>query len=449
VGKNVILIAGILAGMSLLAVAAVSADEPVTNEALMKEIRGLKDTVRQQAQKIEELEKRVNSQETKSQPPANPLDTSLIDKKIDERLSQRPAPNQLMEGLTFGLEATTIVQGAHRANGDSQLSRDEDFTDATITSKISFNKKFGDYGEGFVLLKAGEGAGLDRNLKLFSDVNDNASDNSSVHMSEAWYEFYFKQFSGALTLGKLDPTDYIDTNEYANDETIQFLGGIFDNSPVIEFPVNNGGGLHFGASPCGFMDINLVAMDGKGEWDNIFDAMFLAGQINFKPKFLGKPGNYRFLAWENGTGHTKWADPAKDKENSSGYGLSFDQELTDVVGLFVRYGWQDPKVFLNGNNFSLEQSWSLGPQFKGSFWGRPNDVLGMGFGQVIPSNKYKEVNGLRALPEDHLECYYSFKLNDHFSLSPDLQVVWNPYGKDAVNGDGPIVIGGMRGQMEF
>jgi high affinity Mn2+ porin len=458
VSKKGILTAGFLMVIFLLVASVVSADEPITNETLLKEIRSLKDTISRQAQKIEELEKRVTSQEAKTQPVGQPVAESEIDKKIDERLAKRTPGYQLMEGLSLGVEAATIVQGGHHVNGDSRLSKNEDVTDATLTTKISFNKKFGDYGEGYVQLKSGQGAGLDNSLKLFSPVNSNADDNSSVHISEAWYEFYYKQISGALTFGKLDPTNYIDNNEYANVETTQFLGGIFANSPVIEFPSSNAAGLHFGAAPYDLFDINLFAADGKGEWNNAFDALFLAGEVNFKPKFFKKTGNYRFLVWSNGANHVKWADSEKDKENNYGYGLSFDQELTDIIGVFARYGWQNPKVYLvnqddPGSEFSLERSWSLGPQFKGTLWGRPNDVIGIGFGQNIASKDYKKykdpAGSLQAKTESQLECYYNFKVNDHLSLSPDLQIIWQPYGKDAVNGDGTIVVGGLRGQMDF
>jgi carbohydrate-selective porin OprB len=139
----------------------------------------------------------------------------------------------------------------------------------------------------------------------------------------------------------------------------------------------------------------------------------------------------------------------REKENGYGYGLSFDQELTDTIGVFARYGWQDPKVYLSGNTFSLERSWSLGPQLKGAAWGRPDDVTGVGFGQIMPSRKYKNANDLLAKTESHLEWYYNYKVNAHLSVSPDLQIIWRPYGKDAANGDGTIVVGGLRGQMEF
>ncbi len=443
-----ILTAEFWVGVSLLATAVVSADEPVTNETLLKDIRDLRKTVQQQAQKIADLEHRVKQQEMQSQASGAPAVATDIDQKIDERLAKRIPGYQLLDGLSMSIGATTVLQGAHNANGDSQLSKKEDVTDASYSTDIFFEKKFEDYGEAYVYLTAGQGSGVDNRLALYKGVNNDAADDVNVTVAEAWYEQYFPAISGALAFGKLDATNYIDTNEYANDSDIQFLGLMFNNSPIVEFP-SNGAAVHFGASPLGWFSVNLIAQDGNADWADVFDGMFLAGQLNFKPKFFGKDGNYRLLAWNNNTNHTKWSDTAKDKEKGYGYGLSFDQELTDSIGVFARYDWRDPKVFTNGSSFSFTQSWSMGPQFKGGLWGRSGDTVGIGFGQIIPSNEYKKSGSWQAKTESQLECYYNFKVNDHLSLSPDLQVIWKPYGKDAANGDGTIVVGGLRGQIDF
>ncbi|MFA6384793.1 MAG: carbohydrate porin [Candidatus Omnitrophota bacterium] len=447
--KVLLTVTALVTAIGVFLCAAASADTGSSNEDMLREIRELKKIVEFQQKKIEDLEQRVIKTESSARAVGEPVSATEIDKRIDERLKQRAPAYQLMEGLSLGVQATTIVQGARDANGDTLLSQGEDETDANMTVNVDFNKKFGEYGEGYVQFKSAPGAGLDRSLKLYGNVNNNACDDSSVYMPEAWYEHYFQNLSAALTFGKLDMTNYIDTNEYANMDTTQFISGIFGNSPVIEFPASNGAGVHFGMAPYDFFDVNFVAADSKSQWDNVFDAMFLAGEINFKPRFLSRPGNYRFTAWRNGNNHTKWRDSSKEKENGYGYGVSFDQEVTDIAGVFVRYGWQDPDVYLSGNTVSLERSWSIGPQFKGAPWGRPDDVTGVGFGRIVPSGKYKSVNNLQAKTESHLEWYYNYKVNEHLSLSPDLQIIWRPYGKDAANGDGTIVVGGLRGQMAF
>jgi high affinity Mn2+ porin len=91
----------------------------------------------------------------------------------------------------------------------------------------------------------------------------------------------------------------------------------------------------------------------------------------------------------------------------------------------------------------------LGLQISGSLWQREGDVLAVAFGQISPSDDYKKANDLRAKSEQHLEAYYSLKVNEHLTLSPDIQVIRHPYGNDAVNGDDTIVAGGMRAQLDF
>lgn len=436
---------------SLLLPKAKAADEDVSYARLLKEIRELKKTTEFQAAKIRELEKRLSAQEERNKSVVlETIPVCELEAKIDERINKKIPTFQLLEGLDMGVSITSILQSARNANADTQLGPGEDVTDGSYSADISFEKKFEDCATAYISLHSGDGAGVTDDLKLFSNVNADASDDDgSVSINEVWYEYYFKSIPLSVTFGKLDPTYFIDTNEYANNETSQFLADMFVNSCILEFPADNAGGIRFGLEPLKFMDINVVALDANADWEDIFDKLFLAGQINFKPRIFGRPGNYRLLAWRNNQPHTKWQDMSQDKAIGFGAGLSLDQELTDLIGVFVRYGWQDPDVYLPSESFSLRDSFSLGTQLKGSPWGRPDDVLGLAFGQIFPSRKYKSANDLQAKTESHFECYYNFKVNDHLALSPDLQVIWQPYGKDAANGDGTIVVGGLRGQVDF
>lgn len=225
---------------------------------------------------------------------------------------------------------------------------------------------------------------------------------------------------------------------------------------MIEFP-DNGAGLRTSYSINDKAEASFIAVDGNSDWEDVADGLFVAGQFNIKPKLFGRDGNYRFLEWSNGQNHTRWDDIAKNEEGSSGYGISFDQELTDIVDVIVRYGWQNPEVVLStADDFDittaagLEQSYSLGMQLKGSAWGRADDVMALAYGQIFPSDEYINYDPSRkAETENHLEWYYNWRVTDYFHVSPDVQVVWNPYGGDATNGDGIILVGGMRAQVDF
>ncbi|MBL7130995.1 MAG: carbohydrate porin [Candidatus Omnitrophica bacterium] len=369
--------------------------------------------------------------------------------QTEEKVSKIESIPNILEGISIGAGATFVLQGTHNANGDNQLSDGDDVTDASYSVDLEIEKEFADYGKAFIHLEAGGGEGVEDELKVFSNVNRDADNDENVRLTEAWYEHYLTSIPLTLTFGKIDATCFIDTNEYANDECGQFLGRIFRNSPTIEF-ADNAAGIRFGLEPMDLLDIELVAMDGDSDWEDMFDEMFVATQLNLKPNFFNRTGNYRLVSWFNNREHTKWLETAKTTKSGYGVGISFNQELTDNLGVFIRYAWQNPKVFLNGESFSLEHSWSSGIQLSGSLWNRNEDVLGIAIGQAIPSDEYEKADATRnANSETHFEVYYSYKVNDHLTLSPDVQVIWNPYGDDAAVGDDTIIVGGLRAQVDF
>jgi hypothetical protein len=356
----------------------------------------------------------------------------------------------MLGGLRTGIGATFVVQGTNNANGDALSAKGEDVTDASYSIGMSFEKEFGDHGKAFLNVETGDGAGAEDELRVFSNVNRDADDSdNSMTVTEAWYEHYFNAAPVRLMAGKIDGTVLVDTNEYANDETTQFLGRAFRNSPAIEFP-DNAAGMRLEIEPSDAVNVSFLMMDGDSDWEDIVEKGFYAAQMNLMPGFFDRPGNYRLITWLSDREHTKWRDSSATKENSYGFGLSFDQEMTDVLGAFLRYGWQDPDVYLNGEDFSIEQAWGAGIQLKGSLWNREDDVLGAALGWVMPSGEYKNAgSNLKAEDEGHFEAYYSYKVNQNLTLSPDIQVIWNPYGDDASNGNSTITVLGMRGQLDF
>jgi carbohydrate-selective porin OprB/uncharacterized coiled-coil protein SlyX len=415
--------------------------------------------------RVDTLEKKVNAQESR----IGEQESTIADQRekigryesklsgFEENLHRLPGgPIQLMDGLELGIGGTMVIQGADNTNyrdGDTQKASR---ADASYSADVTLAKEFEQVGgRAFVHLEAGQGAGLEDNLTLYSNVNRDSGDSEAkVEVTEFWYEQDLFNDKAVATFGKLDSTAYFDQNEAANDETAQFLGHIFRNSPVIEFP-DNGAGVRFAWLPADWLELGYGLFDGTGSWEDIGDSLFNIGQVHFKTNFLNLPGNYRFYAWNNNADHTKWLDSGKTKESAYGFGLSFDQKISDVVTLFSRYGWQNPEAYnpditaADGSNYSLEQSWSAGFQVEGSPWGREKDVFAFAVGQVMPSDDYKKANNLLAKTEGHLEAYYRIYVNEHLSISPDLQYIWNPYGKDVSGNTSGIFIGGMRLQVDF
>ncbi|MCK4463991.1 MAG: carbohydrate porin, partial [Candidatus Omnitrophica bacterium] len=326
---------------------------------------------------------------------------------------------------------------------------------------------FSDWGLAFLHLEAGQGDTVEGELSLFSNVNKDATgDAVNAAVVEVWYEHYFFDKQLAITAGKIDATCYLDQNEYANDETTQFLGRIFKNSPAIEWPADNNLGIHANicVEPISFLEFDLGYFEGDGDWDDIFDHNVYTAQVNLKPAELFDnidpdqwSGNYRFYSWINDRDHTKLVDegdPATDdyKEMNYGFGISCDQMMTDVFGIFGRFGWQRPNIILVDDSATLECAWSAGAQMSGYYWNREDDVLAFAIGQAFPSEEWDDASSTNyAAGEGHIEAYYKCQINECLAISPDIQLIWHPNGvrKSSEGDDDTIFVYGIRGQIDF
>ncbi len=422
-------------------------------------------------EEVRRLEKRVEALEEKLNKQAECIkNQEVIIKHHEDKISEYESrfehsdthllhreegpPAFTSDGFRIGAGVTSVLQATNRANATSQ--KDEDVSDLSYSADIEIEKEFQDIrGSAFIHLETGQGEGVEDELTLFSNVNNDANNDNNVRVAEAWYEQVLFDGKALLTFGKLDPTAYFDGNEVANDETTQFLGRIFRNSPVVEFP-DNTGGVRLAFMPQENVEFNFGFLDANSDWEDIGDNLFKIAQVDFKTKFSGREGNYRLLAWHSGAEHTDWLDTSKTKEDCFGFGFSIDQRLTENTSLFTRFGWQDPKVYdpdrtATGDlNYSLEYAWSLGFQIEGKAWARKDDVLAFAIGEAIPSDDYKRGDSSRrAKNEGHFETYYNIHINDYLCVSPDFHLIWNPFGKDVAGRTGPITIFGLRTQVDF
>jgi porin len=379
------------------------------------------------------------------------------------RLEEQFSGSNLLDGMNLGVGATMVVQGTSNANASGITTtnnsyKGDDVTDASYSMDIEIEKGFEDMGgTAFLHIETGEGAGVTDDIEVFSNVNrDVDASGGALAVTELWWEQNFDD-AAMLTFGKIDATGFIDTNEYANDECGQFLGNTFRNSPVVEFP-DNTFGIRLGLNLTDILDVETVIADGDADFNQIGDHPWIGVQANLKPELMDRPGNYRLIFWNNEAAHLKWTDIAKTKESASGFGISFDQEVADDVGVFLRAGWQSDDTFLDSGaiagaidpeEFSLESAYSAGVQFSGNLWGRESDTCGFAYGIINPSDEYKKAQTRQAKTESHVEAYYRFVINEHLEITPDVQLISNPFGKDAPNGTSTIIVGGIRTQINF
>ena len=232
-------------------------------------------------------------------------------------------------------------------------------------------------------------------------------------------------------------------SEPANDECAQFLSPAFVNSLVGEFPDDNGFGAVMWISLHELIDVGMAVADADADWENIFDDTFAIFEVDFKPTINGRQGNYRLYGWLNNKEHVEIADPSKDKEDGQGFGLSLDQELTEALTLFGRFGTQRQSIY------EVTQAWSFGFQISGSLFGRDDDCFGFAYGAAIFGKDWKEaglLTGVRLNHEFFSEVYYRLTVNDNLAVSSHVQWVTNPAGD---NSSKDVCVFGVRFQLCF
>ncbi len=424
---------GMVAAALLLNSLPASADD----EALRRELEELK-------QRIEQLEKKLAEKNEKETEIAKEIS------KIREKLE------------SFELHGGVVgyYQGADVDEIDNRNFSNPSGSGYVADLELSFKPH--ENGEFYMRLHAGEGTGADKDLadNLFANLNTIADDNpddNTFNLLEAYYTHQLFDGKLSLTVGKTEPLAFIDDNEFANDEAVQFVGKPFVNNPIIDGEDEYAPLIAITFSPIENFEISALVQsnqstgiewDGK-EWvakeksvyDDIFDNPFYALQLKYSAEFNGLPGNYRLYFWDDSADHIKIDEPVNSKTNKSstddgwGVGISLDQKITENVGIFAR------AAFANDEVYEVEQFYSFGASINGLIPSRPDDTLGLGIAAVIPNNEMQNDD-----TEYHLEGYYRFQISENFAITPDLQYVVNPHG-DSDNDD--IFAGMIRAEFSF
>ena len=400
-------------------------------EKLTQTVVQLQEVVKQQDREIVKQRQLIDQLE---QDMRSPETAQALAPHIDKHLTHTEAGiGEQLGNLHIGVGLTGIVQGS--LDADDITPAGANHADANWSLDLEIESPIGEHGVGFVAIEAGQGEGLNDELGVFHSVNGDAADSGSgLDVIEAWYEHYFRDDTVTLTVGKLDLSNYVDGNAVANDETAQFLNGGLVNSLAIEFPEDNGAGVHVGVYPNEFIELNFGWAESDADWEDVFNDSFVIGEINIMPGFLERDGNYRFYAWYNGSDKDS-LDGSDTGEDGWGVGVSLDQQLTDNITVFARLAHEDDEVY------EVETAWSLGVEISGAKWNRENDVLGIAIAQAILSDNISPDDS-----ETLLEIYYSYAVNDQLFISPDIQIIDSPGGDD--DNDTLFVLG-VRGQVNF
>ena len=296
----------------------------------------------------------------------------------------------------------------------------------------------------FVDLEAIGGNGPDEIIGSFSGLNDDSGsfqdddglDRLSVR--EVWLQSFLLDERLRLVAGKIDLTNYFDSNTVANDETTQFITSAFVNNPTMEVPENAPGIIAFFDTRRGFsFGLGLQSADDSGF--NITDDIYAIAEIGYRSHFFfGQEGNYRIWGRING-----------GRDDNRGFGISIDQNLSTRLTFFARYGANEENgpssspeadtdaVDILEGDADIASAWSTGLRFRSPFFSRVNDEVAFAFGSL-------DIVG--GDDESAAEIYYKYQVNEHFAVTPNFQAIFDPAGIGDVD---TVAVAGVRTQIEF
>jgi len=283
-----------------------------------------------------------------------------------------------------------------------------------------------------------------------------------------------------INVGKFNTLDFFDDNSYSHDPRSQFQN----------FAIFSMGAYNYAADTKGYT-FGVVAEWYKDNWllkaarlsmpkvpntaeldyslsDNYGDQI----EITREHELFEKSGAIRLLYFRANAYMSTYRDAINRgiQTNSTpdilnarygqqslwGYGLNLEQALSNDVGVFARWSWNTGQT--ETQTLDISQSISGGVSIKGSSWGRPEDVIGIGYaisGISASQIEYLQHGGMTAFIGDSnlqydrekiLEVYYSLKAYKGVFLTADFQRIENPAFNSA---RGPINIFGLRAHLEM
>lgn len=296
----------------------------------------------------------------------------------------------------------------------------------------------------FIELESDKGRGVDHFIPTFSVFNINSGEDVNIYIPKLHIEQNLSADKISISAGKLDLSNWFDGNVAAESGDTQFFSSALVNSLTIPFPAKGLGAriqfkpyewIYFesGASTARASSTKTGLSDG-------FNSVFFVNELGLSPKIGSLKGNYRLIFHMN---HEKLEriDGEGERNDDLGYGISFDQEVTKGITLFLRYGHADERVR------NIKHFWSFGGQIIEPIPGRKFDCLGVGVARSIMGKDYRDASEEEAARSETIyEVYYSCNLNNFFILTPNLQIVTNPNADKAAK---TAVVCGLRFLLSF
>jgi len=322
-----------------------------------------------------------------------------------ERVYRRQTINEKLEDaltdlesrkIAVGVSAATVTQFAQQTSGDPAEADGHAYQ--LGSADLLFAAGLAQYTSFFADLVGVSGSPPDaeiQGLTLLNSYTARLVRQNEVNVREAWLRAELFSQRLAISTGRLDLTNYFDRNAFANDETSQFVSDALVNNPTLGLAVN-GIGVAGVFDPKNGLLLKAGLQQSSNEATNLSEALYTLIEADYvaRPRGLSE-GTYRvWLRNDNSTG-----------TNRAAVGISADQKLSQVFGLFGRYGTAE-------NMEGRDHFYSLGFQVQNGLVFNPLDYWGAGYAQSdLSTSDHERI----------VEGYYNFKISEKLRISAHLQ----------------------------
>lgn len=184
-------------------------------------------------------------------------------------------------------------------------------------------------------------------------------------------------------------------------------------------------------------EIDSGDSQGSWAWPGPVDGSnfnFYGVQLGYRLTTSLGDGNYRLIA---NVSSRDFMDPAGEaKKSLRAFLIPCDQELIEILGMWIRLGAQDQDAAVICETF-----YSGGLNIGGKLWGREKDQMGIGYGYLKGGNWNVDKTQV-------VEGYVRLALNEYVALTLDSQYMNDQYlPKEGADVDDWIV--GARMTVEF
>jgi len=321
---------------------------------------------------------------------------------LSEKLEQAFA-DQEAKKIAVGVSAASVTQFANQTTGPK--SEFDNHAYQLASADLFFSAGLAQYTSFFADIVGLSGAPPDAEipgLTLLNSYTARLVRQNEVNVREAWLRTELFSQKLAISAGRLDLTNYFDRNAAANDETSQFISDGLVNNPMLGLAANGAGVVGVFDAKNGFA-FKAGLQQSNTDATNLSESLYTLAEVDYLTHIPGlSVGNYRLWFRNDNT----------TQRSRNGVGISIDQKLTNVFGLFGRWGSSETDPADRTGSLSRDNFWSAGFQIANGAVFNPLDYWGVGYAQT------QVVNGQR---ERIMEGFYNFELSEKLRLSFHLQ----------------------------